>query len=70
MLTKKVYMISFDEATHTYCINGDNTYTSVTTLLSSWFKEFDSVKTIQKMMASPSWPSSKYYGRTVEDIQQ
>jgi hypothetical protein len=63
-------MISFDEATHTYCINGDNTYTSVTTLLSSWFKEFDSLKTIQKMMANPSWSSSKYYGKTVEEIQQ
>lgn len=40
-------MISFNEETHTYEVDGDKTYTSVTTLLSSWFKPFDSDKAIQ-----------------------
>jgi hypothetical protein len=63
-------MISFDEATHTYSIDGDTTYMSVTTLLSTWFKKFDAIKTIRGMKARPDWPQSKYYGMTDEAIQE
>lgn len=42
-------MISFDEATHTYAVDGDTTYTSVTTLLSSWFSPFDMDKAIESV---------------------
>jgi hypothetical protein len=43
-------MLTFDEETHTYTLDGD-TYTSVTTLLSTWFKPFDkdvALKSVRK----------------------
>ena len=42
--------ISFDESTHTYTVNGDSNYTSVTTLIHSFFPSFDAELIISKMM--------------------
>ena len=61
--------IVFDEAPHTYTINGDSSYTSVTTFCHSHFEKFDADKIIDRMMASPKWPQSKYFGQTKEEIK-
>ena len=62
--------IQFEEANHKYTINGDSSYTSVTTFNHSQFEQFDADKVITNMMRSQKWPSSKYYGQTPEQIKQ
>ena len=62
--------IKFEEANHKYTINGDSSYTSVTTFNHSHFEQFDADKIISNMMRSQKWPSSKYYGQTPEQIKQ
>ena len=70
--------ITFDEGPHIYTIalpNGDGTYTydsgftSVTTWNHSHFKPFDADAIIEKMMNSPKWPDSPYYGMTPKQIK-
>jgi len=61
--------IEFDEPSHTYTIDGDSDYTSVTTWNHSHFKHFDADKIIAKMMKSRNWHNSKYYGQTPEEIK-
>ena len=56
--------ITFDEASHTYTIDGDTNYMSVTAWNHSHFKEFDADKIIDSMMSRKSWPNSQYYGMT------
>ena len=56
--------IFFEEKGHIYTINGDKGYTSVTTWLKQFFNKFDAEKIINRMMKSPKWPESKYYGMT------
>ncbi len=67
--------ISFIEETHVYNITDpDDTfidnYTSVTTFIHSLFPKFDAPLVIQKMMKSPTWKTSKYFGMTAEQITQ
>jgi hypothetical protein len=62
--------IQFEEAAHKYTINGDSTYTSVTTFNHAQFEQFDADKVISNMIRSPKWTSSKYYGQTPEQIKQ
>ena len=62
--------IFFEEKGHIYTINGDKGYTSVTTWLKQFFNKFDSEKIINKMMKSPKWPESKYYGMTKAEIKK
>lgn len=59
--------IQFDEATHTYSV-GDTRYISVTTFKALFFDKFDSSATIDRMMASPKWTSSKYFGKSKAEI--
>ena len=67
--------ISFEEEGHKYSIDGVDAktyarpYTSVTTLVHKQFEPFDADKIVAKMMASPRWPQSKYFGKTVEEIK-
>ena len=61
--------ISFEEKGHIYTIGGDSGFTSVTTWNHSHFKKFDADVIIASMMASKSWPKSKYYGNTAEEIK-
>ena len=61
--------IQFDEPTHTYTIDGDSSFTSVTTWNHSHFEEFNADKVIAGMMARPNWPDNKYYGQTPEEIK-
>ena len=62
--------ISFHEPTHTYTINGDSNYTSVTTWNHSHFEHFDADKIIKNMMNSSKWINNKYYGKTPDEIKQ
>jgi len=61
--------ISFEEGPHIYTIDGDSDYTSVTKWNHSHFPKFDSDLVIDKMMASPRWPQSPYYGMTKDEIK-
>ena len=62
--------ILFDEPTHTYTIDGDSSYTSVTTYVHQHFEKFDSDKVIDNMMKSKNWPNNKYYGYDREAIKK
>lgn len=62
--------ILFEEKTHTYTIDGDSDYTSVTTWVKCHFPKFDSKKIINSMMNSSNWPKSKYYGMTANQIEE
>ena len=62
--------ISFEEGPHIYTIDGLSNFTSVTTWIHSLFPHFDADKIIEKMMASPKWPNSKYFGMSAEDIKK
>ncbi len=61
--------ISFDEGPHIYTIDGISNFKSVTTWNHSHFPHFNAPKIIQKMMKSPKWPESEYYGMTSKEIQ-
>ena len=63
--------IEFDEPTHRYTINGTcDGWISCTGFLHMFFPHFDPDTTISKMMKSPKWTSSKYYGMTAEEIKK
>lgn len=62
--------ISFRAEDHSYTIEGcDKKPVSVTTLIHHWFPAFDSDKIIDKMMRSANFSSSKYSGKTKEQIK-
>jgi hypothetical protein len=62
--------IEFDEPTHRYTIKGEcNKWISCTGFLHDFFPHFDPDATIAKMMASPKWTQSKYYGKTKQQIK-
>ncbi len=62
--------IHFDEPTHIYTVNGTYAgYISVTKLLHSFFPEFNPDAVIEKMMKSPKWPQSPYFGMTPAAIK-
>jgi hypothetical protein len=62
--------VDFNEEQHVYTIQGDSTYISVTTLVNTFFEEFDAGATIDNMMKKKSWPSSPYFGKTKEEIMK
>ena len=62
--------LMFDEKSHTYTLNGVGELISVTTLIQKFKKEFNSDETIEKFYTK--WQqntSSKYYGKTKEEIR-
>jgi len=61
--------IRFEDKGHKYYINGDGSYTSVTTWVKSHFNKFDADAVIKKMMESQNWENSKYFGMTPEQIK-
>lgn len=61
--------ITFDEGPHIYTINGDSSFTSVTTWVHKHFEKFDSDKIIRNMMRSKNWTNSKYFGKTANQIK-
>lgn len=62
--------ITFDEGPHIYTIDGDSDFMSVTTWNHSHFGHFEPDKIIEKMMNSPKWPQSKYYGMSRKQIKE
>jgi len=62
--------IKFDEGPHIYHIDGDSSYTSVTTWNHSHFKKFDAYGIIKKMMSGKNWKKNKYYGMTAKEIKK
>ena len=63
--------IQFEEETHTYTIDGARKgWTSCTGFLHNFFGHFDADAVIAKMMSSPKWYQSKYYGMTAEQIKK
>jgi ATP-dependent exoDNAse (exonuclease V) beta subunit len=65
--------ISFEPISHTYQIQMPDkieTFISATTIIHQYFPQFDSDKIISKMMKSPNWKKSVYYGMTVDEIKQ
>jgi len=61
--------IEFQEEGHVYTIRGDRRYTSCTTWTKSFFEKFNPDAILDKMMSSPSWPSSKYFGKDRQTIK-
>jgi len=63
--------IQFDEPTHVYTVNGSSKgIISCTKFLHDFFPHFDATAVITKMMSSPKWPQSKYYGMTAAEIKK
>lgn len=62
--------IQFDEGPHIYTIDGDESFTSVTTWNHTHFEQFDADAIIKRMMSSKKWPESKYFGMTAEEIKR
>ena len=62
--------ILFEESTHTYTIDGDSNYTSVTTWVKYHFPKFNSDKIIDNMMQSDNWGKSKYFGMSKNEIKE
>jgi ATP-dependent exoDNAse (exonuclease V) beta subunit len=68
---KKDDDITFEEEGHIYHVHGDNTYTSITTLIHSMFEKFDSSTIIHNMLLNKKRmedPSYKYYNMDYKDI--
>jgi ATP-dependent exoDNAse (exonuclease V) beta subunit len=62
--------IEFDEPTHKYTVNGTSkNWISCTGFLHAFFPHFDPDSVIDKMMRSPKWSQSKYFGKTKEQIK-
>jgi len=63
--------IEFRPENHRYIIKTDPNveYTSVTTWAHSNFSPFNPDEVIDMMMKSPNWKSSKYYGKTRQEIK-
>lgn len=63
--------IIFDEPTHTYTIKGSHAgYISCTGFIHSFFGHFDPDAIIEKMMRSPKWRESPYYGMAPAQIKK
>jgi len=61
--------ITFDEGPHIYTINGDSSFTSVTTWVHKHFEKFDADKVIRNMMYSKNWGNNKYNKKTPDQIK-
>lgn len=62
--------VIFDEGPHIYTVDGDSSFTSVTTWNHSHFGHFDADKIIDNMMKGKNWkPGYKYYGMTKDEIK-
>lgn len=62
--------ITFDEESHTYTIDGSKEgWSSCTQFIHGFVQEFDADAIIKKMMGSPKWSESKYYGMTADAIK-
>ena len=61
--------IAFDEPTHKYYVNGSCIGNiSCTGFIHEFFGHFDAKAIIQKMRKGPNWATSKYFGKTDQEI--
>tara|TARA_B100000424_G_scaffold271657_2_gene275572 strand:- start:2158 stop:2928 length:771 start_codon:yes stop_codon:yes gene_type:complete len=61
--------VVFHEGPHEYVVKKRKGYTSVTTFVHSQFYPFNPNYVIDRMMKSPNWPESEYFGMTKEEIK-
>ena len=62
--------VQFDEGPHIYTVDGDDSFTSVTTWNHSHFEHFNADKIIANMMKGKNWKEGyKYNGMTKEEIK-
>ncbi len=62
--------IIFEPDGHTYIVNNQKSYISVTTFVKTLFKPFNADATIKRMKSSTYWnPAHKHYGKTDEEIK-
>jgi hypothetical protein len=52
-----------------WTVNGDAFYKGVTSFIGGCFDEFDADAVIDKMMKSPKWPKSPYFGMEKQEIK-
>jgi hypothetical protein len=63
--------IAFDEPTHKYYVNGScQGNISCTGFIHEFFGHFDAKAIITKMRKGPKWATSKYFGKTDEEIMK
>lgn len=63
--------IAFDEPTHKYYVNGScEGNISCTSFVHEFFPHFDAKAIIAKMKKGPKWATSKYFGKTDEEIMK
>jgi len=64
--------IQFQDDGHVYIVDGDRTFTSVTTIVSTLYEHFDQEKIIKKMrLSNKSFAvGQKYHGMSDEDIRK
>jgi hypothetical protein len=63
--------IAFDEPTHKYYVNGScQGNISCTGFIHEFFGHFDAKAIIAKMKKGPKWATSKYFGKTDEEIMK
>lgn len=58
------------ESYDVWTVNGDAFFKGVTSYVASLFEEFDADVVIDKMMSSPKWPQSPYFGMEKEEIKK
>lgn len=68
-LHPKDKQISLNEENHTYNINGETDFCSVTTFVHKNFPEFNAEEIINNMMRGKNWKNSTYYGKTKNQIK-
>lgn len=63
--------ITFDEPSHVYSVDGDTSFTSVTTWAKEFYEPFDADKVIDKMQWKiNNCPDYAYYGMTKKQIKK
>ena len=70
-ITERDSRITFLEEPHIYLIDGkeDPLLQSVTQFVHTFFSHFDADQVIKNMMNSKNWTTSKYYGKTPNEIK-
>ena len=53
-------LLTFDEATHTYTLNGNPVKFSVTQVIDEFFEKFDAPVVVKRMMNGNNWPRPEY----------
>ena len=64
------YNISFEEKEHIYTINGDSSFTSVTTWIHSHFGCFDADKVINMIRKKKNYKESIYFEKSDDEIKK